>query len=621
MNPRLLVRLVAAANELHRRRLWKRWPVDTPVLLRVAETPDVLVATAIGHVGQTYGLIVQRSPTAWWQFLELLDGVAPAEHDMLVVTMEPWASLDEVARRYLQPATGTPRREQVVPVPGSKLPGEPTRLMGSEDGRVVLACLRLVLAADDEGLLRPRELISPRSKVLQLSAGERGAGVSVRFVPQPQGPPMRASREASGAGDPQAPVLEWIPRHGLPEDDDLEAWKALERLVIARWVRPALEESGPRARSRFFGGEAEAREALSLVEQREGVLGGFAEWYFFDFRATARARTRAEKVLARKDLTEVERYVLQAKQNARLGYYRVDACEPGSTLTVEDVVTGERLVVHDRALSGCGLEGFFVPLRLAELGCWLFPTITGPVYGAHDARHVLKAISRLEASLASKAPRKDATTFGRLWWMERELRSRVPVVQNTDGDPIEPITATFHVENSRGLAAALDARPDTSGDEDSVWTWFREGGHAPGFGSSTTLARIELIGDEALVDVNSQRRLERVREWMDRIPGVRYVRQRVHEIPTGRDAGPPEREPPPSAEVVEAIRSQLESRYVATLDEPVPMFGGRTLRELARTPDGRSEAERWIRLLPPIRLPGGDTLSPPRERLRRELGL
>ena len=63
-------------------------------------------------------------------------------------------------------------------------------------------------------------------------------------------------------------------------------------------------------------------------------------------------------------------------------------------------------------------------------------------------------------------------------------------------------TATFLVADPAALQQALEAREDINPDEPGTWHWVRRRGD-----DNTVLALLERIGDQLLVELNSDERL------------------------------------------------------------------------------------------------------------------
>jgi hypothetical protein len=212
-----------------------------------------------------------------------------------------------------------------------------------------------------------------------------------------------------------------------------------------------------------------------------------------------------------------------------------------------------------------------------------------------------------------------------LWWRLASAGQQPPVLQNTDGDPLRPVSACFLVSEPGALARALSSRADIDeGDHPDSWVWLRDderGDDLP----STVLGRLELLDDRLLLEVNSTERLARARTWIEALPGsARFESETEHDLDQedvpldDRLPGPPRE--PLSAEGRETLADILLERQLAWLDESIPAFGGKTPRQACRSKQGRLRVAAMIRSMPAVGTPDGP-IEPPRERLLRELGL
>ncbi|MEW6071116.1 MAG: hypothetical protein AB1726_00795 [Planctomycetota bacterium] len=415
----------------------------------------------------------------------------------------------------------------------------------------------------------------------------------------------------------------------MPGDSAIPAslveWEEAEQALHAA-LAAELEEQDlitPRALATYFGDRDTADEVLDGLPD-SGVWPAFVEWFLADYRPSRRARTPLERMREREDLPPAARALIEARIAAELSIYRLDVLEPGATVEVEDILAGHRRTIHDRRLSGLDAEGIFLPLRLYEVGGFTRCLPAGPVL-ALDASEALAHLESLGAELTPAGLRRSAHLVGRLWPWTLARRQRRPRLQNTDGDPLEFQTASFRVANAAALRRALDARADFDWDEQAgAWIWFRPGPPAGTVGEKTLLARLELLGDELLVELNSARRLAAIRAWLEAIPGVRFVHStprpldRAKLAPDDRLPGPPPAPVPP--ELLAQLEESFRARYRAWLDESIPALGHLTPRAAVRTAAGRARVARLIRTMPPIMHPGG-TIPAPREFLFRELGL
>ncbi len=200
----------------------------------------------------------------------------------------------------------------------------------------------------------------------------------------------------------------------------------------------------------------------------------------------------------------------------------------------------------------------------------------------------------------------------------------LPTLQNTDGEPLEVVNARFFVADHDRCVAALEERGDVESTEyEGEWIWQSD--------ENTMLAHLEMIEDCLEVEVNSKARLDRIRGWIDKIPGVAFVRESVREVadPIFDDSLPPRDDPmetsaelPP--EITQQVNAMLEQRILGWIDESVPALGGSTPREACATPSGREKVASMIREMnePVSNLPSGSfDFDRLKEQMLEELGL
>ncbi|MEE8468230.1 MAG: hypothetical protein V3T22_07230, partial [Planctomycetota bacterium] len=405
----------------------------------------------------------------------------------------------------------------------------------------------------------------------------------------------------------------------------LQEWKDNDRNVASQLVEETLGTNAPvkRAMKRYFGTLEDVDELLGQLDDSV-PFGAFAEWLAADYRATSRSKTKLEKRLTKKRLDPVERRLLQARVDAVLSIFRVDSCEPGATLDVEDVLTGKRYLVHDAALSGCDLEGIFLPLRLLRIFGWYFPLIAGPALTPLDVNQALEELERLDVELTPEGLRRDAHLLGRLWSWQLMREEGAVTFTNTDGEPLEFQTATFRIADSVALERALGEHAHLHTDTaPGSWVWTRET-TTTNYGDSVVLGHLDLLDDRLVLEVNSLERLELAREWLEAIPGVRFERATAHglddsDLPLDDRLPDPPSEPPPP-EVADEIEHSMRDLYFRWLDERVPMLGDHTPREACGTQQGRRKVAWMVRTMFAMGTPDGP-IAVPREELLRELGI
>ena len=402
----------------------------------------------------------------------------------------------------------------------------------------------------------------------------------------------------------------------------LEAWKAAE-LETGRLLATEIMEKdffAPRARKRYFG---DAEDGEDVLVKLENFLphAAFVEWIAADYRVTVRSKTLVEKLLAKKRLAPEIRTLLKARQSARISVYRVNSREPGLSLDVEDIFDGERFTVIDKALSGCELDGSFLPLRLMNVREWVFSIFAGPPMTAFQVRSMLDSVVRPGTDLSSTIIKNEPQILGYLW--SALLHWRPPHLTNTDGDELENQSATFRVVNMKKLLAFLDQHPEMDYDEpEGTWAWFREVGPVA-IGRRTLLGRLSLIDESLLLEANSVARLDRARSWLEASGHVTFdsvTTSDFHSDQRPLDDRLPSEDDEPSPEMIEALQAMMLEHYKGWADEPIPMLGNLTPRTACKSAKGRRKVEQLVRTMPDMQTPSGP-IPVPRDEILIELGI
>lgn len=405
------------------------------------------------------------------------------------------------------------------------------------------------------------------------------------------------------------------------EPRSIDYWKEVDKkaaALISDTVCSELLADG--ILTRYFGSKDVATKAMSELSDL-GVVLALMEWAFCDYRSRKGARTLLEKALQRKHDPSM-RALLEARQAAVLSIYRVDSIEPGAGLVVEDVLDGTKHTVQDRAMSGCDLEGLFLPLRLLRIAGWTFPCVAGPPLPSLLVDRAVEYLNSMGAELPARSSTRSADLFGRLWGWLLDRKDQKVTLQNTDGDPLELQTAVFRLSSPGEAVAALAAVPGLQSEDDGTWTWLREGELMSGM-EMTVLARLEVFDDVLMLEVNSAKRLQRARAWIEELPGVTFESVRARDVD---DYQAPDDLLPsaPPRPLSARERQNMERQFVKTcqrwLDTPVPLLGNMTPRKACETDQGRRRVARMIRTMPPMHIPGG-SIPVPRALLLKDLGI
>ena len=436
-------------------------------------------------------------------------------------------------------------------------------------------------------------------------------------------PAARASAArvpATRAPAARAPAASNAPSDAVPAADDLAGWKAADSRVARRFAAALGSEKGlssPRAVKRYFG-ENDLTRYFKAHEQR-GVIHAFASWAIVDYRSSRTSKTRAEKMLA-EGLPEAEARLVRARLDAHPTLYRVAGHNAkAGTIDLEDVLLGGSVTVHDQMMSENIENNALVAARAFAAGQFHFFDPAGPPLGAEMG---LEAVNFLEGCGLKFTPddlRRDAHIFGWLWdWADEwEADWQPPHICNTDGDDMLWHTVSFGVADAAAVRAALRQRPDIDCEEESgEFLWVKRTGRgAKMLGGPVNLGRIEFIGDELVLTVNSVERYNKACRWLEKIPGVTFRGVTTRGMDEPEEDRPmdermprtPDEELPPDAAA--AMQEMLDKTYMGWLDEPIPMLGGKSPRRACKTAEGRRQVTMLIRMMPdpmgpaPIRVP------------------
>ncbi len=405
-----------------------------------------------------------------------------------------------------------------------------------------------------------------------------------------------------------------------PAGDDERRWRLYHQRLVAR-VDAALENVDlypDRALAAFFG-DAEVYDELDELEVEMHDIA-YRDWFLTHYRGKAskgkaEPHTVAERMLAG-SLPATERCLLQARIAAQPGLWVISAVQ-APTVSLRDVFTGREVEVNDGGLAASAFAGEALPASVADANGHLFLIPIGPRIPPLQLDLALADLEESFGPIRSDDLRNRPQMLASLWeWaLDLEATAQVPRLVNTDGDELQPQTATFSVADWFRLTDALGARDDIETETEDRWVWLRRS--ATG---NTILASLERVVDELLVDVNSARRLTALRSWLEAIAGVSFEGAREadgDDLPRRGQASLSSADLTP--ESLADLQAHVDALTMQWLDERVPALGNKTPREAVRTPEGRQAVLHLIRSWPdPVGMPGART---PRERLRRELGL
>ena len=372
-----------------------------------------------------------------------------------------------------------------------------------------------------------------------------------------------------------------------------------------------LAEQLTRYAQRRFGDELlRAREDFDDAEEAATLS---VPWSLFHF--PVRGRPIVEWFLEdrRTYLAPNERSWLEAQARAWISVWEVQAVEPGESLTVEDLLTGERRTVREASASRilAARDAFLGRVTDHDRQTVLTGSYPRPLPPLEAAEVVRQVRARLRLKRAVPIDRLRAAPIGRYLidrWEEAvdELDDRPsvpPTLQNTDGD--EFLLTTDRFEFDPAMRSELEARiramegvePPEASEQKPSYAFLRAGNARHPEWENTVLGTAWVSDGALKVETNSLRRADALRARLGEALGelVRH-RTRDHTDPRAFFRNPAEhREPEPlepaSPEVQAVLREQKERHYARWIDVPLPALDEHTAREAVRTARGRERVD------------------------------
>ncbi len=350
-----------------------------------------------------------------------------------------------------------------------------------------------------------------------------------------------------------------------------------------------------------------------------------------------------------------ERRLAHAIEAAPFSFHRVEAVDPGRSLTVVDVLRGTRCEVLERHDANERNRSMYIFGRVVQIdGVELFfgsgPFIVEPA--------MFPFIKALRDQLQEQVGR--VLTPGDLHEFAPEIRAKYmriaasilypapPQINNTDGDPIVLVRLIYDLrcdcetafKKLRTLAKGLKKSElldrvdhDEAGRMTGFafnWTTKRKPGY-PGAGN-LIVAHMVVEDGRLEIEINSRKRANRARRMVARRLGS--AAEFRHEVVTSIEQIMKERDAADTADdaELEAVRRSPEFQAAAAksrsehwtswLDQSIPALGGRTPREAVTTVEGRELLEALLadydfknREMP------DNPMKPDTAALRRELGV
>jgi hypothetical protein len=324
------------------------------------------------------------------------------------------------------------------------------------------------------------------------------------------------------------------------------------------------------------------------------------------------------------------RRYLASLLTAPITFFEVIACDPGTGMTLRDVMTQEERAVTERSLSQgvqCG------DLLFGQLASVDRLTMVEACNGFAIPPMEKASIIGLRAHIASAHPMITHQVL-RDWNFEllelfheitdRLYNPRLPTLQNTDGDPLSlhklvfdlnvvPQAAFDALKNLALDESDDDLLADATRDSKDKLTWVRfswkkRGNEKHAEWENTVLGWIEIDRTRLIAEVNSEARADAIRKTIERALGE-GVRYRASEIQSpekmladlrasGRVGGSATSEESNRLAELPEVRERLSAMMAAHwehwVEQSLPILGNRTPAEAVKDPDGREIVESLV---------------------------
>ena len=590
---------------------------------------DGACLSIIGRFGETRGVIVFPSLD---DFERLVEGIragavehgATALHaEVLGLTFEPATDLPPAMRREAMEHRWPVAGADAYPVVERRDPDGTPRPLLQRDVEIATACAGALGAF----FVRHAAVFESdtRTRVRESYTGDDGREVrlTVPYEPLADDRTESAERELDALLE-TAPAEPFRPRAGrnepcpcgsgrkykkchLPADEAEHAGveaasstHALDERLVIRLCRFAQREFG-KGWEDHEDDFADADEAVQLARP----------WSVYCYEVDGRTVVDAYLDARGRRCSREERRWLDAQRAAWLSVWEVEAVDPGKTLTLHDLLSGERRTVRETSGSKTvvtrhALLGRVVDHDGVALLCGVHQRPLPPVEAAEVIR---RARNRLRRRRAVPVERLRGAAFGRnliRYWEEavEDLDARraiPPDLRNRDGDPLLLTVDHFEVERETMAAVAArvadmeDAHLESAPEDSPVYVFLRPDDPTRPEGEQTIIGRVRMDDGTLRIETNSRARADALRRRMEAACGAR-IRHRAREhtdpLALARDPRRPRPAPASPSPEQEDLLAEFKARHYAEwIDRPLPALNGKTPRESARTAAGQAAVD------------------------------
>jgi SEC-C motif/Protein of unknown function (DUF2384) len=424
----------------------------------------------------------------------------------------------------------------------------------------------------------------------------------------------------------------------IARGSDDSAWRQ-QRDASGRLTQEMLQFARHRFADNVLAAWLDFNQDESPPSLEEDVAEGqiFLPYLLFDWDPEPRRRNaRPEMGLVARSylstrgrhLGKLEGLIFVQATTQPLSFYEVLRSDPGEGMVLRDVLIGGETEVIERTASRMmqpGDLGYGQMCRLPDvttLGRWaplcIPPGKKAAIVGLRGK--LRKKIAKQNRELTAADLIRYREEIRTVYLDVRDVMRIPPRLTNTDGDPFMLHTLTFRVGSAHAAFEALaplagriskkelleTAELDEDGTLFSVEIpWIKRGNRMHKEWENTILGHIRISRRSLVVDVNSEKRAERIRGEIEKRLGILATHQKtVKQSPKAtlekaegmRTAPRPASKVGPEGlsaepELSQQMREEVQRHFEDWIFQKVPALGGRTPLEAVADPDGKEIVE------------------------------
>ena len=392
----------------------------------------------------------------------------------------------------------------------------------------------------------------------------------------------------------------------LPPGQD---WHALDQTLGA--------DIGKWAKRRFGEAWSTSPDDYPIdIEERNEHLPLFVSWATYERKIEGRPAASWYLEERGRHLMSNERDWLSAQLRSWLSVWEVLDVEPGTSIRLKDVLTGEERLVSEMVGSRTVTRHLLLLARVVDhaglsLLVGMHPNPLPPEAGSEvvdDVRAEFGLGKRVDPQEMREGDRP--TDLVGIWEeMIEHIESRpLPQLRNTDGEELVFTRDHYKLVGSTAratLEAELAKLPDVEAPDDDErerrYRVIRVGDAAHSGIGNTVVASIVVKAREVVVETNSCKRADGLRDriqaaFADIIHFQKRNQQSVEEAMAKGERDKRNAPPLPEGPEVNALLRDVKAQHYATWsDHSLPALDGLTPREAASQPKYRSRLDRLLK--------------------------